>query len=70
MNRDQGPSRSRWKDDLVKAYYVKEDRDNLKKEVSEVRMYKKHKEVTIIELVTKLKEATSITERALETLNW
>ena len=69
MNRDQGPSRSRWKDDLVKGYYIKEDRDNLKKEVSEARMHKKDKEAMIIELVSRFQEATSNAERVLETLN-
>ena len=69
MNRDQGLSRSRQKDDSVKGSYVNQDRDNLKKDMSEARMYKKDKELTIIDLVSRFKEATSNAERALEMLN-
>ena len=42
----------------------------MKKDISEARMYKKDKEVTIIDLVSRFKEATSNAERALEMLNW
>ena len=41
----------------------------MKKDISEVRMYKKDKEVIIIDLVSRFKEVTSNAKRVLETLN-
>ena len=34
LNRNQGPSRSRWKDDSVKGYYDEADSNKLEKEGS------------------------------------